>query len=133
MSEIGARKKMLSTDVNVLRSFYPRITWAKKKKKQNNDISGRDVGQKKEENFIASIPGLSSNVVVETMQDAPERPFLTRPLLSEWLRKKLSLEKFKMLSKRRRSRIMKYPSIYAPSENAAFKRHDISAKRRAFI
>lgn len=77
-------------------------------------------------------PRLSSHVV-ETMQDAPERPFLTRSLLSEWLRKKLSLEKFKMLSKRRRSRIMKYPSIYAPSENGAFKRRDIFAKRRAFI
>lgn len=32
--------------------------------------------------------------------------------------------KFKTLSKRRRSRIMKYPSIYAPSENGAFKRRE---------
>ena len=38
-----------------------------------------------------------------------------------------------MLSKRRRSRIMKYPSIYAPSENGAFKRRDIFAKRPASI
>ena len=28
---------------------------------------------------------------------------------------------------------MKYPSIYAPSENGAFKRHDIFARRPASI